>query len=139
MLYFGNLHTLSLQGMQNISGFVTNSILSIRSQLLGTFVRHFYDSFKILYSFFILVLSFCMFETNFRVYSWLNKLYFTHFLCCLRAEMFSLSFAIFCLSFGAQKLKMETFHWNKTKWIFPASTQHVVNDWLWAGKKFRFM
>ena len=28
MLFFGNLHTLSLQGMQNISGFVTKSILN---------------------------------------------------------------------------------------------------------------
>ncbi len=28
MLFFGNLHTLSLQGMQNISGFVTKSILT---------------------------------------------------------------------------------------------------------------
>ncbi len=28
MLFFGNLHTLSLQGIQNISGFVTKSILS---------------------------------------------------------------------------------------------------------------
>ncbi len=28
MLFFGNLHTLSLQGMQNISGFVTKSIFS---------------------------------------------------------------------------------------------------------------
>ncbi len=27
--FFGNLHTLSLQGMQNISGFVTKSILSL--------------------------------------------------------------------------------------------------------------
>ncbi len=29
MLFFGNLHTLSLHGMQNISGFVRNSILNI--------------------------------------------------------------------------------------------------------------
>ena len=29
MLFFGNLHTLSLQGMQNISGFLTESILRL--------------------------------------------------------------------------------------------------------------
>ena len=31
MLFFGNLHALSLQGMQNILGFITKSILSQKS------------------------------------------------------------------------------------------------------------
>ncbi len=37
--FFGNLHTLSLQGMQNISGFVTESILTGYRFLLAVYVR----------------------------------------------------------------------------------------------------
>ncbi len=38
MLFFEDLHTLSLQGMQNISGFITKSILTLINfdEILGS-------------------------------------------------------------------------------------------------------